>query len=198
MPPNFKVVGATEAELHILKVEKSDACIRPLFANSVTYREWLSLCFKFLPPSHNQCNNKSTETNQKFEMKWFRVLLTNRCIRRVEAEPWVCSPLSVVSNPMGKLRLVLNFRYANQFLHVTKFKYEDLCLASLMFKRNEYMLKFDLKSGYHHIDICCEHPRYVGFRWDTKSSPQFYVFTVLPFGLSTACYVFYQIIEAIN
>ena len=35
--PNFKAVGLIEAELHILKVEKLDACIRPLFANSVTY-----------------------------------------------------------------------------------------------------------------------------------------------------------------
>ena len=35
MPPNFQAVGPTEAELHILKVEKLDACIRPLFANFV-------------------------------------------------------------------------------------------------------------------------------------------------------------------
>ena len=37
MPPNFKAVGPTEAELHILKVEKLDVCRRPLFANLVTY-----------------------------------------------------------------------------------------------------------------------------------------------------------------
>ena len=37
MIPSFKAVGPAEAELHILKVEKLDACIRPLFANSVTY-----------------------------------------------------------------------------------------------------------------------------------------------------------------
>ena len=35
--PSFKAVGPAEAELHILKVEKLDACIRPLFANSVTF-----------------------------------------------------------------------------------------------------------------------------------------------------------------
>ena len=38
---NFKAVGPTEAELHILKVEKLDACIRPLFANLVKY--WLAI-----------------------------------------------------------------------------------------------------------------------------------------------------------
>ena len=37
MLPNFKSVGPIEVELHILKVEKLDAHIRPLFANSVTY-----------------------------------------------------------------------------------------------------------------------------------------------------------------
>ena len=35
--PNFKAVGPTQAELHPLKVAKSGACIRPPFANSVTY-----------------------------------------------------------------------------------------------------------------------------------------------------------------
>ena len=153
------------------------------------------LPLKFLPPPHHQHNNKSTGTHQQFVDEAVQSLLMNRCIRRVEAEPWVCSPLSVVSNFAGKLRLVLNLRYLNQFLHVTKFKYEDLRVAALMFERHEYMFKFDLKSGYHHIDIYPEHQRYLGFRWDTEGNPQFYVFVVLPFGLSTACYVFTKLLR---
>ena len=43
MLPNLKAVGTIEAELHILKVEKLDACIRPLFANSVTYVDLLDI-----------------------------------------------------------------------------------------------------------------------------------------------------------
>ena len=35
--PNLEVIGQTQADLHSLKVEKLYACIRPLFANSVTY-----------------------------------------------------------------------------------------------------------------------------------------------------------------
>ena len=34
--PNFKAVGQTQTEVHSLKVENLDACIRPLFANSAT------------------------------------------------------------------------------------------------------------------------------------------------------------------
>ena len=57
------------------------------------------------------------------------------------------------------------------------------------------MFKFDLKSGYHHVDIYPEHQWYLGFRWDIKGAPQFYVFTVLPFGLSTACYIFTKLLR---
>ena len=153
------------------------------------------LPLKFLPPSHCQHNNKSTEIHRQFVDKAVQSLVMNRCIKRVETKPWVCSPLSVVSNSAGKLRLVLNLRYLNQFLHVTKFKYEDLRVAALMFERQEYMFKFDLKSGYHHIDIYPEHQRYLGFRWDTEGNPQFYVFAVLPFGLATACYVFTKLLR---
>ena len=35
--PNFKAVGLTQAELHSLKVEQLDVCIRALFANSFTH-----------------------------------------------------------------------------------------------------------------------------------------------------------------
>ena len=34
---NFKAVAQLQAELHLLKVEKLDVCIRLLFANPVTY-----------------------------------------------------------------------------------------------------------------------------------------------------------------
>ena len=64
-----------------------------------------------------------------------------------------------------------------------------------MFERQEYMFKFDLKSGYHHIDIYPEHQSYLGFRWDKKEKPQFYFFIVLPFGFSTACYIFTKLLR---
>ena len=38
----------------------------------------------------------------------------------------VCSPLHVVVNADSKKRLVVDFRYVNQFLQIQKFKYEGL------------------------------------------------------------------------
>ena len=38
MSQNFEGVAQLHAELHLFKVEKLDACTRPLFANPVTFR----------------------------------------------------------------------------------------------------------------------------------------------------------------
>lgn len=59
--PSFKTVGPVEAELHILKFEKLDVCIRPLFANSVTYVTWtggICLMCKHMPESKYKHNNQ--------------------------------------------------------------------------------------------------------------------------------------------
>ena len=72
----------------------------------------------------------------------------------------------MVSNVVGKLHLVLNLRYLNKFLHLLTFKYEDLRVAALMFDKDEYLFKFDLKSGYHHVDIHPECYKFSGFQWD--------------------------------
>ena len=59
-----------------------------------------------------------------------------------------------------------------------------------MFQKGDFLFKFDLKSGYHHVDIYEPHQRYLGFAWEVKGIVTFFVFTVLPFGLSSACYAF--------
>ena len=99
--------------------------------------------------------------------------------------PYICSPISVVESGSGKKRLVVNLRHLNKFLWKQKFKYEDLRIAMLLFERGDYLFSFDLKSDYHHVDIAVVHQKYLGFAWGGC----YYVFTVLPFGLSTACYI---------
>ena len=55
-----------------------------------------------------------------------------------------------------------------------------------------FMFSFHLKSGYHHIERFGGHQTYLGFSWKHGSSnfTKFYVFTVLPFGLSSAPNIF--------
>lgn len=68
------------------------------------------------------------------------------------------------------------------------------------FVKGAYMFFFDLKSGYHYIDIAQEHQTFLDFHGGrliplTKS---FYVFTVLPFGLSSAPYVFTKVLKPLE
>ena len=48
------------------------------------------------------------------------------------------------------------------------------------------MYKFDLSSGYFHLDICPQQQTFLGFRWNNR----FYCFTVLVFGICTGPYIF--------
>ena len=153
------------------------------------------LPLKVIPPPYTRQNHRSTVLHNDFVGGAIHELLKNRCIARVDQKPIVCSPLSVVSNSAGKLRLVLNLRYLNQFMHIVKFKYEDLRTAALLFETHEYLFKFDLKSGYHHIDIHPEHFQFLGFQWEDKGRPCYYVFVVLPFGLCTAPYLFTKLMR---
>ena len=101
----------------------------------------------------------------------------------------------MVTNTEEKLQLVLNLKYLNQFLHKVKFKYKDIRVALLMFTREYLLFKFDLKSGYHHLDIIEPHQKYLGFAWKEGEEIGYFVFTVLPFGLATACYAFTKLMR---
>ena len=88
-----------------------------------------------------------------------------------------------------------HLKYLNQFLHKVKFKYEDIRVALLMFTRQDFLFKFDLKSGYHHLDIFEPHQKYLGFAWREGKELSYFVFKVLPFGLATVCYAFTKLMR---
>ena len=58
----------------------------------------------------------------------------------------------------------------------------------------KYMLKFDLKSWYHHIDVNENFQTYLGFSWKIDGKVSHFVFTVLSFGLNSAPLLFTQIV----
>ena len=95
----------------------------------------------------------------------------------------------------GKKRLVINLRHLNQYLWKTSFKYEDLRTLMQILTPSDFVFTSDLKSGYHHLDIFPQHWQYLGFTWDMGSGNKYFTFTVLPFGLSTACYAFTKLMR---
>ena len=58
------------------------------------------------------------------------------------------------------------------------------------------VFSFDLKSAFHHIDICEEHRKFLSFKWPSSDGGmKFYEFKVLPFGLTSASYVFTKVVH---
>ena len=118
----------------------------------------------------------------------------------VAKKPLVVNPLSVSVQPCGKKRLILDLCHVNKCLLNQRVKFEDWKVALSYFTKGSYMYSFDLKSGYHHVEISQEHQTYLGFSWEVADSGDeiFHVFTVLPFGLSTAPYVFTKLLKPLE
>ena len=76
-----------------------------------------------------------------------------------------------------------------------KFKYEDLRSLSQVLEEGHWLFTWDLKSGYHHVDICLEHQTYLGFSWQFNGVIRYFTFAVLPFGLSSACFCFTKLLR---
>ena len=146
--------------------------------------------FISVPPKAIFSNNKSALTETDFVEAEISRLLSKGYIKWVSQPPHVVNPLTVSINDKGKRRLILDARHVN--LHLFKFvvKYEGLEVFQNYLEKGGFMVKFDLESGYHHIKIFPEHQTYLGFSWGKGAKKRFYQFTVLPFGLSSACSVF--------
>ncbi len=56
-------------------------------------------------------------------------------------------------------------------------------------------MTFDLRSGYHHVDIHPDFVKYLGFSWIFNGIRRFFVFRVLVFGLSPAPFVFTKMLR---
>ena len=157
-----------------------------------------SLPFLVLPDKYEaKRNNLSALKERVFVEAQIQILLEGAFISEVESVPFCVNPLTVAENE-SKLRLVLDMSYVNDFLDVPSFKYEGLSNFSDMVSENDYAIKFDLTSGYHHIEIHREHKKYLGFKWIYEDGTvRYFVFDVLPFGCASACHAFTKIMRAL-
>jgi hypothetical protein len=106
--------------------------------------------------------------------------------------PTVISPLGVVPKPNSdKFRLIVNMRYVNEHLVKRVFKFEGLSDIADMAVKGDYSVAYDLTSGYYHVSLHVDSRRFVGFKWKGV----YYQYNCLPFGLSTAPWVFSKVIR---
>ena len=87
-----------------------------------------------------------------------------------------------------KFRLCHNARYINRFLPLYKFSLDQLWDWGRLVQQFDRVWKTDISAAYLHVEIAPHHQRFLGFQLGQREdgSPRYYVFTSLPFGLSTA------------
>ncbi len=140
-------------------------------------------------------NNNSALLHSDFVSQAIEDLLNSDCVDICLNQPFIVNPLSVSVQNSGKKRLILDLSFVNKFLFKQSVKYEDIRTALTFLKKGGFMYQFDLKSGYHHVPICVHHQQYLGFTWFYKGALTYFTFKVLPFGLSSAPYIFTKVVR---
>ena len=159
---------------------------RLIFSSQLTVRGRLKLCIPFwrslgtsqfilnviiqgykipffeLPTPFFKANNASALSKSSFVSKAVNELLHANLVEEIFCVPDIVNPLSV----SGKKNLILDLRHVNSFILKQKFKCEDFSVTIQIFNQGCHLFKFDLKSGYHHIEIFLAHRKFLTFAWD--------------------------------
>ena len=155
------------------------------------------LPFLCTPSNAEFKNNSSALKNWEFIEESIKDMLRVGTVKERLTKPKVLNPLSVSTK--GKERLILDLRYVNNHLSKNKIKFDDWnSFQNYLEGHKGHLFKFDLKSGYHHVGIFQEHQTYLGFSWEINQQIYCFVFNVLPFGLSTAPFVFIKAVRPLT
>ena len=138
-------------------------------------------------PQRFWLHNKSFScTERQFLNSEIRDLEIQGAIERVSYRPHCVSPIKCVAKKGGKLRLVTDLRCVNDSIDSPTFQCEGINSVSQLLSKGDYMCKTDLKNGFFHIPVHPEHRKFLGFQYNNV----YYVWNVLPFGLSCSPYYF--------
>ena len=136
--------------------------VTPSFILNVRERRFLLPFVSFPEPAVFK-NNRSSLSHADFVEDAIRDLVESGRVLHTKVPPLIVNPLSVSVQANGKRRLILDLKYVNKFFHKMHVEYEDWKTAMSYFARGAYMFSFDLKSGYHHVEIFEGHQTYLCF-----------------------------------
>lgn len=103
------------------------------------------------------------------------------------------SPYFLVTKPNGDFRFVLNLKSLNKFVDTVHFKLENFKNVKDLLSPNVFMCTIDLKDAYYMVPINKKSRKFLRFQFKDC----LFEFTCLPFGLSTAPYVFCKIFKPV-
>ena len=121
-------------------------------------------------------------------------LITKEAVEEVDfCQARFVSPMFIVPKKGGKWRPVLNLKSLNQYVSKAHFKLEDIRSLKDILHQGNFMAKLDLKEAYLSVPMAYQSRRFLQFRWKDKLLQ----FTCLPFGLSSAPFVFTKLVRPV-
>lgn len=113
------------------------------------------------------------------------LLSDNRVKEIFSYAPDILNPLTVSIQSSSKKRFILDLSHINMHVFKQNFKCEGLHTIRDAISQGYFIFSFDLKSGYHHVDIFPEHRRFLVFSLDFGTSQTRYAhFSLCPLGFS--------------
>jgi len=159
-----------------------------------TIKDGYKIPFIYEPTPCDLKNNKSAKNDSEFVSKELLKLLKTGRIEKLSQKPKFINPLSVAIRN-GKKRLILDLRHINYFVYKQKVKFDDWSIFQNFINKNGFLFTFDIKSGYHHVEIFHPHQKYLSFSWNLDGQASYFSFTVLPFGLTSGPYIFTKLLR---
>ncbi|XP_046746413.1 uncharacterized protein LOC124411363 [Diprion similis] len=103
------------------------------------------------------------------------------------------SSIFLVPKPDGTNRFILNLKELNELISAEHFKLEDRKAVINLMSEDCFMATVDLKDAYYVVPVAESDRKFLRFRHNN----QLFEFTCLPFGLTTAPYVFTKILKPV-
>ena len=153
------------------------------------------LPLRSLPPSYYASNNQSAHKEADFVLHSVGELVKNGCARLVTTPPHIVNPLQVAVQSSGKKRLILDLTYFNRFLFKQSVRLDELREILPYLRKGGWVFVFDIFKAYYGISIHKFYQTFLGFSFTFSGKTYYGVYTVMPFGLSTAVYLYCKFLK---
>ena len=147
--------------------------------------------YQRLPPPLPTIQGKSEALDTEIQK-----LLLKKAIEPVPQEKSnveFLSTIFVVPKKDGGHRPVFNLKSLNNFINPPHFKMEGFHTLKEILKKGDFMGKLDLKDAYTSVPIALKDRAFLRFLWKGQK----FQFSTLPFGLSTAPFVFTKLLKPV-
>lgn len=199
-PQAFRYVSLIDSVLSVYPVV--DSCIggrTTFFAanwNVITADPWIlngvkhGFCIDFVsiptqqsaPPLVSMTEDMAASCDREIAS-----LLEKGAIQRANhAANEYLSTIFLVPKKNGQFRPVINLKGLNRFVRYDHFKLENLNSLRPLIQPGDWMVKVNLQDAYFTLPIHLEHRKFLRFVWRGR----LYEFVCLPFGLSSAPWIF--------